>query len=96
VQPDRGPRQHALRDGPWKLVRIGQAPCETPAESLFNVEDDPNEKRDLLAANPEAAARLRKLMDEWIALAPKGEASYSLEPHPGWVTPKDWAKVAVE
>lgn len=96
VQPDRGPRQHALRDGPWKLVRIGQAPCETPAESLFNVEDDPNEKRDLLAANPEIASRLRKLMEDWIAFAPKGEASYSLEPHPGWVTPKDWAKVAVE
>lgn len=96
VQPDRGPRQHALRDGPWKLVRVGQAPCDSPAESLFHVEDDPNEKRDLLSANPEVAGRLRKLMEEWIALAPKGEASYSLEPHPGWVTPKDWAKVAVE
>lgn len=96
VQPDRGPRQHALRDGPWKLVRVGQAPCDAPVESLYQVEEDPNEKRDLLASNPDVAARLRKLMDEWIGRAPKGEASYSLEPHPGWVTPKDWAKVAVE
>lgn len=96
VQPDRGPRQHALRDGPWKLVRIGQAPCDVPSEMLFHVEDDPNEQRDVLQANPEVAARLRQLMEEWIRLAPKGEASYSLEPHPGWVTPKDWAKVAVE
>ncbi len=96
VQPDRGPRQHALRDGPWKLVRIGQAPCDQPVESLFNLEDDPNEKRDVIQANPEVASRLRKMLDDWIRLAPAGEASYSLEPHPGWVTPKDWAKVAVE
>ncbi len=96
VQPDRGPRQHALRDGPWKLVRIGQAPCDTPVESLFQVEDDPNEQKDVLKANPDVASRLRRMMDEWLKLAPTGEASYSLEPHPGWVTPKDWAKVAVE
>jgi hypothetical protein len=85
-----------VRDGQWKLVRIGQAPCDTPQESLFQLEDDPYEKRDLLQANPEMASRLRRMMDEWIRLAPVGEASYSLEPHPGWVTPKDWAKVAVE
>ena len=90
VQPERGPRQHALRDGPWKLVRLAKE------ESLFHIDDDPNEKNDVLAANPEIAARLRKLMDAWIRLAPPGEASYSLEPHPGWITPKDWAKVAVE
>jgi arylsulfatase A-like enzyme len=96
VQPDRGPRQHALRDGPWKLIRIGQTPCDTPVESLFQVEDDPNEKRDLIQTNPDVASRLRRMMDDWIRLAPTGEASYSLEPHPGWVTPKDWSKVAVE
>lgn len=96
VQPDRGPRQHAVRDGSWKLVRIGQAPCDTPVESLFNVEDDPNEQRDLIKDNPEMAARLRRMMDDWIRQVPAGEASYSLVPHPGWVTPKDWAKVAVE
>ena len=96
VQPDRGPRQHALRDGPWKLVRIGQPPCDRPVESLFQLDDDPNEKRDVLKANSDVASRLRKMMDDWILIAPKGEASYSLEPHPGWVTPKDWAKVAVE
>lgn len=94
VQPEIGPRQHALRDGPWKLVRIGQAP--SPVESLLQVEDDPNEKQDVIQAHPEVASRLRKMMDDWITVAPTGEASYSLEPHPGWVTPKDWAKVAVE
>ncbi|MDZ4798940.1 MAG: arylsulfatase, partial [Bryobacteraceae bacterium] len=96
VQPDRGPRQHALRDGPWKLVRIGQAPSDQLREMLFNVEEDPNEQKDLLASQPEVAARLRRMMEDWIRLVPPGEASYSLDPHPGWVTPKDWAKVAVE
>ncbi len=96
VQPDSGPRQHALRDGPWKLIRIGQAPCDVPQESLYNIDNDPYEKNDLLQQQPEIASRLRKLMEDWIKLVPPGEASYSLTPHPGWVTPKDWAKVAVD
>jgi len=96
VQPERGPRQHAVRDGEWKLVRIGQAPVDTPKEMLFQVERDPNEKDDVIAANPEVASRLRGLMETWIKQAPPGEASYSLEAHPGWITPKDWSKVAVE
>jgi arylsulfatase A-like enzyme len=96
VQPDTGARQHAVRDGAWKLVRIGQAPCDSPRESLFHIDEDPNEKRDLIGDRPEIAARLRGMMDDWIRQAPPGEASYSLTPHPGWVTPKDWAKVAVD
>ena len=96
VQPERGPRQHAVRDGKWKLVRIGQAPVDTPKEMLFDVESDPNEKQDVIGAQTEIAARLRGLMEKWIGQAPKGEASYSLEPHPGWITPKDWSRVAVE
>jgi arylsulfatase A-like enzyme len=96
VQPDRGPRQHAVRDGAWKLVRIGQAPCDTPVEALFNIDADPHEKNDLLASQPDVAGRLRQLMDAWIKAAPPGEASYSLQPHPGWITPRDWSKMAVE
>jgi len=96
VKPPRGPRQHALRDGAWKLVRFGEAPCDKIEEHLFQVEDDPNETRDVLRENPEVAARLRGLMDAWIQQVPPGEASFSLEAHPGWVPPKDWAKVAAE
>lgn len=52
VQPDRGPRQHALRDGPWKLVRIGQASSAEFSESLFHIEDDPHEERDIIQQTP--------------------------------------------
>ncbi len=96
VQPERGPRQHAVRDGEWKLVQIGSSPVETPKQMLFDVEKDPGEKLDVIAGNPEIANRLRGLMQKWIEQAPPGEASYSLEPHPGWITPKDWSRVAVE
>lgn len=96
VHPERGPRQHALRDGKWKLVRIGQSPIDAPKEMLFDVEADPNERQDVLSTHSEVADRLRGLMEKWIRQAPMGEASYSLEPHPGWITPKDWSRVAVE
>jgi arylsulfatase A len=48
----------ALRAGPWKLVRTGDAP---PA--LFNVADDPAETRDLATGWPEVVARLAALLD---------------------------------
>ncbi len=96
VQPERGPRQHAVRDGKWKLVSIGALPTDKPKEMLFDVEQDPGEKQDVIVDNSEIANRLRGLMEAWIEQAPPGEASYSLEPHPGWITPKDWSRVAVE
>lgn len=93
VQPDQGPRQYALRSGEWKLVRTGGTGGQ---EMLFHLPSDPAENHDRLSTEAERAAELRRKMDEWIALEPPGEASYSLKPHPGWITPKDWSKVATE
>lgn len=93
VQDAKGPRQHAFREGPWKLVRIESAPAW---ELLFQVEDDPSETSDRLQEEPEVAERLRKRLKGWVALQPPGEANFAGGAHPGYVVPKDYAKVAVE
>jgi arylsulfatase A-like enzyme len=55
VEPDRG----ALRKGPWKLVSHGK-------QELFNIAEDPYEKTDLSAKEPE---KLKELADRLAAYA---------------------------
>lgn len=90
VQGDAGPKQHALRLGDWKLIRIGAV------ESLFNVASDPEEKNDVAAAQPERVKDLRTRMDRWIALHPPSEIITSQHAHPGWAPPSDWSQAAVK
>lgn len=57
VEPGRG----ALRRGPWKIVVQGQLPAADPAAvriELFNVVEDPGEKNDLAAVQPEKVTDL--------------------------------------
>jgi arylsulfatase A-like enzyme len=93
VQAETGPKQYALRDGDWKLVRILSGPA---SEQIYNIAADPFEKTDLAASEPARLARMAQAMDRWIALHPKGDVTVTASPHPGWTTPKDWSKVAVE
>ena len=69
-------RQHAVRRGPWKLVRSGSE----PARQLFNIEEDPFEKNCLSAKNLEKAAGLAAELDTWLASLPP--------PNPAWITVK--------
>eukprot|EP01063_Lacrimia_lanifica_P011126 TRINITY_DN1790_c1_g1_i1.p1 TRINITY_DN1790_c1_g1~~TRINITY_DN1790_c1_g1_i1.p1 ORF type:complete len:577 (+),score=200.35 TRINITY_DN1790_c1_g1_i1:77-1807(+) len=47
------------RSGPWKYVAFGRHAYDaTYTPQLFNVEEDPEELRDLAAARPDVAARL--------------------------------------
>lgn len=66
VEPTRG----ALRKGPWKLVVQGTLPADdadAPRKiELFNIEEDPGEKSDRAAAQPE---RVRELLARLNALA---------------------------
>lgn len=62
--------QSAVRSGRWKLLRGGQR------EYLFDLEADPGEKNDLLAANPEIAKGLRDKLEFWAEeLDPPGLAA---------------------
>ena len=53
--------QSALRDGKWKLLRGGQR------DYLFNLDEDPGEKHNLIAQQPELATRLIKQLETWAA-----------------------------
>jgi N-acetylgalactosamine-6-sulfatase len=66
-------RRKAVRDGDWKLV------SDNGKEALFDLRADPEEKNDLLAANPQEAARLRGLLAGW----EKATAAPRLRAFPG-------------
>ena len=58
--------QQAVRVGDWKLVKrhllaTPKNPA-APTTELFNLADDPSEKKNVAAANPDIVARLEKLM----------------------------------
>jgi arylsulfatase A-like enzyme len=51
----------AIRQGPWKLIFFKGGRRE-----LYNLKDDLGETREVLAANPDVAERLTKLMQQYI------------------------------
>lgn len=51
--------QSAIRKGDWKYLRSDDR------EYLFNLHDDPGEKHDLLAGNPEIARQLHARLGQW-------------------------------
>lgn len=55
--------QHAVRQGDWKLVKASKE----MAPMLVNLKSDPGEQTDLTAKEPEKAAALQKLFDQWNA-----------------------------
>ena len=56
--PEQGGKQAILK-GNWKLVRLNK---KKPYLELYNVEDDPEEKNDLIKKYPEKAKKLLKEM----------------------------------
>ncbi len=97
VQGERGPKQHALRDGNIKFVRIEAGEGrESPAEAVYDVLSDPKETTDVLSRMPDVAAAMRQRVAQWAALHPNAEVFTRSGLHPGWVSPKDWSKAAIE
>ena len=52
----------AIRQGPWKLIFL-----KGGGRELYNLQNDVSETKDVLAANPEVAAKLTALMQKYIA-----------------------------
>lgn len=87
----------AIFDGPWKLVQIiqeGQTEIRL-ASFLFEIQADPNERRDVAADHPDQVERLSGLLREWRRQHPMAGTRGTLVAHPGWVAPKDWAEAIV-
>ena len=54
----------AIRQGDWKLVRNGWAQTQV---ALYNLKDDPSEKKNLAAQFPEKVSELRAAWEAWDA-----------------------------
>jgi arylsulfatase A-like enzyme len=52
-------QQRAVRSGPWKLLQDGRV------YYLFDVAQDPGERHDLTAANPDLVRKLNGALDAW-------------------------------
>ncbi len=65
-----GPYMSALREGPWKLVRVGVGEEKNPPWELYNLADDPGETRDLASRRPEVVGALVAHYRAWEAALP--------------------------
>jgi arylsulfatase A len=64
AQPDR--QQKAVRSGRWKLVVDGSGRGAAISDRLlFDLQDDPGERRDLAARHPDIIVRLTQLLADW-------------------------------
>jgi arylsulfatase A-like enzyme len=64
AQPDR--QQKAVRSGRWKLVVDGSGRGAAISDRLlFDLQDDPGERRDLAARHPDIVVRLTRLLADW-------------------------------
>ncbi len=82
-----------VRRGEWKLVRRVHD-SKVTAEELYNVEEDLSETNDLASKQASLARELGHEIDEWRALHPRCDIDSSIKPHPGWITPDDYAALA--
>jgi hypothetical protein len=73
----------------WKLVREG-------TDRLFQIDEDPNEDRDLAARHPAMVRELAGELQQWISLHPTGGIRNSPKPPAGWEAPPQWAEAAAE
>ena len=62
------PFRAGIRDGDWKLIWRTPLPAAT---ELYNIAQDPSEKNDVAAANPDKVAALQKRANELAATMAK-------------------------
>jgi arylsulfatase A len=79
LQQDNGSGNFGLRRGHWKLVRLrnrgksqarvslGEPPLPTALHSLYHLNDDPGERKDVAADHPDIARELTAELDRIIA-----------------------------
>jgi arylsulfatase A-like enzyme len=63
---DKFPGHSAWLDGSWKLHRIESAKGKGVKWELYDLASDPKESRDVFAAEPERAGRMKKELTAWL------------------------------
>ncbi|MFP6641008.1 MAG: sulfatase-like hydrolase/transferase, partial [Myxococcota bacterium] len=92
--PIPGILQLAVIEWQWKLVQIiREGQTETTVKTfLFDLGDDPFERKDLSQERPEIVAHMAKKIRAWRSQHPMAGLRGTLVAHPGWVAPHDWAE----
>jgi arylsulfatase A-like enzyme len=71
---------YAIRKGDWKLTWNDGKPTGIRKIEVFNLADDPEERHDLAAKQPERAQMLQDLFDEWDSALPDSMAGKVAQP----------------
>ena len=61
----RTPEQFALRKGDWKLIHFGKS-LDKGREELFNIKNDPDEKKNVLKDFPKVRDKLFRELENQI------------------------------
>ncbi len=83
----------AIIQGDMKLVQIidHDGLATTVENYLFDLKADPSEKNNLAEKKPYLVRQLSKKLRKWQAQHPVNGIRVSINPHPGWRAPKDFA-----
>jgi arylsulfatase A-like enzyme len=84
----------AVRHEGWKLVREEPAAGGAAKNYLFRIDEDPEEKNDLAARNPEVTSGLAARIAKWRESHPPNGVRESDGVPAGWKGPKQWAEAA--
>lgn len=60
----RGHKQESLIHKPWKIIRTRHKDKSPALYQLFNVDNDPEEKQDVIVENPEIANQMKSLLEK--------------------------------
>jgi len=83
-----------VHHGDWKLVREVPASGGQPKNYLFRIVEDPTEKNDVAAQNPELVKELVAAIQKWQTLYPANGVRHTSAAKPGWKAPSQYAEAA--
>ncbi|MCL4103885.1 UNVERIFIED_CONTAM: hypothetical protein GTU68_034747 [Idotea baltica] len=95
--PNFGSFKHTLIDDQWKLIQLVDQDLEqiTIENMLFNLEQDPNEYKDIAQSHPERVVKMAAEIRHWRSQYIVSGTRANLVPPPGWRAPIDWVNYPV-
>ena len=63
--------------------------------NVFRTTEDPNERNNVAAANPDVVDRMAEAIHQWRMMYPLSGTRHALVPPPGWRAPLDWVDYPV-